>query len=77
MPDSQNWKCAAEKIILFGKNQKILNFLGMPSSQYEENLSGLKKMVRKPTANGDDLMNQFEVQILQAIINCGGHPGLL
>ncbi|CAG2194116.1 unnamed protein product [Mytilus edulis] len=77
MPDSQNWKCAAEKIKLFGKNKKILNFLGMPSSQYEENLSGLKKMVRKPTANGDDLMNHYEVQILQAIINCGGQPGLL
>ncbi|CAG2205243.1 unnamed protein product [Mytilus edulis] len=27
--------------------------------------------------NGDDLMNHYEVQILQAIINCGGQPGLL
>ncbi|XP_076117009.1 uncharacterized protein LOC143084835 [Mytilus galloprovincialis] len=72
--NSTQWSCASDLVISYGKDGKLLKFLGMPNN-HDKGVGLLKNIVNKKMSP-DDLM-YIEVQVLQAILNCGGSPNIL
>ncbi|CAC5359290.1 unnamed protein product [Mytilus coruscus] len=72
--NSTKWSCASDLVISYGKDGKLLKFLGMPNNH--DKGAGLLKNIVNKKMSVDDLM-YIEVQVLQAILNCGGSPNII